>query len=250
MKKLLLILLIGASLISCEEKDLVDETPPNPVENVEIAVSYLWNNHGLKSDSLLTNNKGNQFFLTNMKVLISGFYVFSNGDTFQNKEGNFSYTLSKVQQLVHELPDGGYSGFYGFRLGADSLVNVTQLPGASPEGSGLRESGMFRNDGMGYNSILLEGRAIDPSDPDDSIGSIPFRYEISSLYFKRDLNSGQANFAVTADTQVNLILNIDPWPIFNDFDIVARPTITSDPNDAIDFAQAQMMSDSLFIKLF
>ncbi len=229
---------------------MLTDTPPNPVENVEIAVSYLWNNLGFKPDSLLTNNKGNQFFITDIKVLFSRFYVLSAGDTFQNKNGNFAYTLNNVEQLVHELPDGGYSGFYGFRLGVDSMVNITTLPGQSPEGSGLRESGMFRNDGMGYNSILIEGRAIDPTDPDDVTGTIPFRYEIASHYFRRELNSGQANFAVTADTQVNLILNIDAWPIFNDFDIVARPTITSDPNNAIDFAQAQMMSDSLYIKLF
>lgn len=237
------------TILSCTEKINTDN-PPNPVENVEIAVSYLWNKHGLKKDSLLTNNKGNKFFLTDVKVLISRFYVLSSGDTFQNKDGNFAYTLDKVEQLVHELPDGGYSGFYGFRLGADSIVNITTLPGAAPEGSGLKESGIYRNDNTGYNSILIQGRAIDPSDPDDVTGTIPFSYEISSLYFRRELNSGQANFAVTADTQVNLILNIDPWPILNDFDIVARPTITSDPNNAIDFAFAQMMSDSLFIKLF
>lgn len=248
MKKIIILVLASFTILSCKEK--ADPVEPNPVENVEIAVSYLWNKHGLKTDSLLTNNKGNKFFITDMKILISRFYVLSAGDTFQNKNGNFTYTLDKVEQLVHELPDGGYSGFYGFRLGADSLVNITTLPGASPEGSGLRATGMFRNDGMGYNSILLEGRAIDPTDPTDVTGTIPFRYEISSLYFKRELNSGQANFAVTADTQVNLILNIDPWPIFNDFDIVARPTITSDPTNSIDFASAQMFSDSLFIRLF
>lgn len=250
MKKFLLLLLASSFIIACEEKDLTGDNPPLPIENVEIAVSFLYNGKGYKTDSILTNNKGNKFFLTDVKFLLSGVFVKSMEDTFRRDDGYFTYSWTNLEELVMELPDGGYSGHYGFELGVDSITNVDLEPSQAPAGSGLTDTDMYRNDGTGYNSIVIIGRALDPANPDDTIGTIPFRYEIGSLLLDRSLRSGQANFAVTADTQVNLILNVDTWPIFNDFDIVTRPMVTTDPSNSVDFAVAKEFSDSLLIQLF
>lgn len=251
MKKLLSFCILSVILISCEEKDLSVDNPPLPDENVEVAASFIYNGKGYSPDSIITNRKGNQFFLTSIKVLLSDFYAFSKGDSFKAVDSYHVFGKDNLEVLVLELPDGGYSGVYGFSLGVDSIDNMDLKPTDSKAANtDLTDTDMYRNDGNGYNSIVIEGRVINPNDPDDNYGSIPFKYEIGSLYIRRDVESGNSNFAVTADTQVNLILSVDTWPIFNDFDILTRPTITTDFSNSLDFNMAKEFSDSLHIKLF
>ena len=246
MKKVISIFLVVFTIVGCKEKDLTSENPPLPSENVELAVSLLYNKKGFTADSLLTNKKGNKFFIKQVKFLVADFYVVSKGDSFIARNTYFTFDREHLEHLVLELPDGGYSGHYGFRLGLDSLRNTQVLTG----NAGKSVEDMFRNDGTGYNAFIISGMAIDPTNANDTAGTIPFSYEIGGPFLQRRLSGNQINFSVTADSQANFILNVDVWPVLNDHNIITRPTVTSDFTNLADFLIAKEMNDSLKVSLF
>ncbi len=249
MKKLALLAGLTLSIVACKEKDLTDNNPALPDENIQMKTSFLYDGEGFSEDSILTNNVGNVFHITDIKFLISDLYLINKGDSSSLDTGYYKFDQKNVDKYVALLDGGGYSGFYGFRLGLDSMETVSLNP-QNARGDGLLDQDLIRNDAFGYNGFVIKGRVRDPQDPLDTIGKIPFEYHIGGYYINRVLRSEMLNFSVSNTTTANFILNVDPEPIFNDFDIVATPTVTSDFSDPVDFEIAEMMMDSLRIKLF
>lgn len=252
MKKLVFLSAILTLFISsCKEKDLTEDNPDLPEENVHVGVSFLYDEKGLSPDSIITNNLGNRFYVTEVKFLMSNFFIFSESDSIKAPDDVFkTFSLTNTSELIMLLPDGGYSGFYGFTVGLDSIYNYTIIPTDTDEDSGLRDEDIIRNDGFGYNSIVIKGRVFDPADPNDSIGKIPFEYQVGSELLSKNVRSNLTNFAVTSTTQVNFILNVDIEPIFSDFDITKRPTASTQVGNTVDIAIVTQIRDDIQISLF
>jgi hypothetical protein len=251
MKKLLSLALLMSLFIACEDPDLTEDNPPLPKENVNIGVSFLYGSSGLAQDSIYTNAEGNQFFITDVKFVLSDFFVLSQGDSFKTEEVNYAlYSFANSQNLVSKLPDGGYSGHYGFTLGIDSVLNWTIDPTTLASTSALTDPDVARNDGLGYNAVIIKGRAFDPTDPNDSLGSVSFEFQLGSLFLNRALKSGMTNFAVTSTTQVNFLIQVDLKDALDNYNIISRPTLLTDPSNVVDLTLAEEMMDNLKFNLF
>ncbi|GEM_PF-1042367 len=252
MKKLALLAFVVISIVACKEKDLTNDNPALPEENLQLKTSFLYGDKGIYEDSVLVNNKGNRFFITDIKFLLNNLYFIHTNkperDSVLWDTGYYAISTDALTKFVAILEPGGYSGHYGFKIGLDSVAWANRP--TNPRGDALTDADLIRNDGFGYNALVIKGRAIDPADPLDTAGNIPFEYNIGGYFISKKYRSDKLNFSLSSSSEVNLILNVDIEPIFNDFDIVAKPTVISDISDPVDYEIAEMMMDSLAVGLF
>lgn len=250
MKKIFGLLALSL-LISCEDDISTNNPDPNPNEdNVLLASSFLYGNVGINPDSMLVNNLGYAFFVTDMSLVFSSIYFVEGGDSVAGSTDPFVVSLGSFDQFVLKLLPGGYSGDYRLELGMDSLTGATFDPAALPANDPLIEADVFRLDGTGIDQIIIKGRMIDPTDPLDTIGNLPFEYRIGTDITTRYYQSLQQNFSVTRNAKAKLIMQIDLEPVLKDFDILATPYVVSDPSVPVDMAKAVEMADNLSIGLY
>ncbi len=245
----LLFCLALITAVSCKEKDLSGNNPALPNENLQLKISFLYDGKIYTSDSLLENKLGQKFYVTNLKLLITNLYFKSTQDSMLLDSGYYAFDRKTPTQFVAFIEGGGYSGRYGFRLGLDSLQTLKANP-ETARGNGLTNVHVARNDDYGYNALVIEGLALDPTDTTDTTGSIPFQYHVGGYYIYKNYISDRLNFSVSNTTTANFIITVDIEPILNNFDILANEAILSDPTDPVDFEIAERMLDSLEVGLF
>lgn len=250
MRKILPFLLL-LFLFACKEKDLTTDNPGPPQENTLLATSFIYGDQGtIHPDSLLTNNLGYSFYITEVQVVLTDFFLREDQDTIITKDEPFIVSLKETDQYLVVLPPGGYSGYYGIRIGLDSVESVNIKPSKLPEGNELKNSDVFRNDGFGIDHLIIKGRLLDPLDPLDSVGKIPLEYRVGTYATSRVKGSLMKNFSISRNSSLKFVLQLDFEPIFNDFDLLNTPKITSDISNPADFLMAIDMADSLGVGLF
>jgi len=236
--------------ISCKEKDLTVNNVVPPTENVSLGASMLYGDVVLQKDSLYTNAQGNQFFIESIRLLVANFQFVEGTDTITTPGNYHIYSLGKRENLIYQLEPRGYAGKYGISTGLDSMsteyANANNLNQEAP----LNELDIMRNDIYGYNYLVISGRAIDPSDPEDSTGTQPFNYQIGTYMLAKDFESLPINFAVNKDKTANLVMLVDFKPVLDVVDIINTPFVVSDTTNLVDFTLAKAMANELEIGLF
>ncbi len=249
MKKIL-ILALCSSLVACEEKDLTTDNPAPEDKNTLVATSFIYGDHGIHPDTALTNDLGYSFFITDIQVVVNEFFFVESGDTIARRTEPFIINMTETDQPLVKLAPGGYSGYYGFQFGLDSANSVGATPITLPEGNELRNSDVYRKGADGIDHFVIKGRLIDPDNPLDSVGTIPFEYRIGTYATTRVEASLKQNFSLARNSRVKFVLQFDVKPIFKPLDIKKFPSITSDPTNPIDIAAAIAMSQNIDIGLF
>jgi hypothetical protein len=245
MKKLLPILAIGVLLFSCKEKDLTPNNPPLPKENVVLSASYIYGDFPFKLDSMITNDIGQSFFVDEFKLYLSDFFFVNFQDTLLYDSIFPVYTFSDNSHRIARLPSGGYSGFYGARLGLDSANSASYDPSLLPPWAD-------RADTNGFDHMVIKGRLIDATaiDPIDTVGTIPFEIRLGTYLTSKIFRSPQTNFAIQQGFDIQFVMQINFEPVFNKMNLVLRPMIASDPTIPADFQAAIEVKDSLQIGVF
>lgn len=243
--------LLSAILVACEEKDLSVENPAPPEENIKLSTSFIYEDVQLKKDTIYSNNFGQYFYIDDVKLLVSNFFFFhEDGDTTYAKPQSFQkYTFDHQTNLALAVPAGGYTVKYGFTLGMDSLTTIKARPEEVAENSALRDQDFIRNDGYGYNSMVIKGRFLDPAKPLDTVGTA-FQFNLGGYEIYRSLESDWLNFSVTNRGEVRLITVVDLASVMANFDIKKRLLVLSDYNNPIDLSIAKNMMLNLNIHLF
>lgn len=252
MKKIFGLLALSTLLVSCE-KDLTTENPAPDDKNVLVATSFIYGEEGgIHPDSLLTNNLGYGFFITDIQLVITHFFFIENGDTVsERKDDPFIVSLEETDEYLVYMEPRGYSGYYGFTYGYDSIKSFTVNPTNLPAGNELRNNtDLFRDMQYGIDHVVITGKLLDPADPLDSIGNIPFQYRLGTDTTMFTKTSLQQNFALMRNSDVKFVMEVDLEPIFNDLDIEAMREINTDLTVPKDVANAIDMADSLKIGLF
>lgn len=246
MKKFLALLLI-TGLFACKEKDLTIENPALPDENIKLSFSFIYGDKGFNTDTLITNDIGLQFYIDEVKMLVSNLYFNNAGDTltFQDTYGIFGY--EQTEKLFVEFPAGNYTGQYSLTVGVDSLTSITGTPAS---GSPLLDPDVKRLDGLGYDHFILKGRLLDPADPNDTIGKIPFEYRIGTWETNITELSTQQNFYLNNSSNALFVIQVDITDMLDDLDILQNPMVASDPTNFADFQMAKNMAADLEINLF
>lgn len=249
--KLALLALVLFSTVACEEKDISEDNPAPAEENVILNASFVYGNMGLRRDTMYTNDRGDQFFIEDVRLLFSDFIFYDNSDTILHDSTVFQMTMDDYEEPLVRLEPGGYSLRYGMTLGIDSLrsvmVNAAML---EEQDEDIDASNYLRSGGFGVSHLVIVGRLLDPSNPEDSTGTIPMRYEIGTFFTNQDYNSEPINFSVGTNRNMPLIAVINIKPILHDFNISGRPIVTTELGNQIDLSLAIQMSDSLQVGLF
>ncbi len=249
MKKILLLALFS-SLIACEEKDLTDDNPAPEDKNTLVATSFIYGEKGIHSDTALSNDLGYSFFITDIQVVVNEFYFVEEGDTVADRTEPFIVSLKETDQQLLKLPPRGYSGYYGLQFGLDSIESFFASPLLLPEGNELRNSNVYRKTADGIDQFIIKGRLLDPDNPLDTIGTIPFQYRLGTYATTRTEASLNQNFALARNSNVKFVLQINLEPVFEMLDIKKFPKVTSDPTVPADIALAISMAENLEIDLF
>ncbi len=237
--------------LACKEKDLTGNNEVPPSENVSLGASLLYGDEILYKDSIYTNSQGNRFFIEDLKLLISDFYIVENQTDTITTEGNYRlYDLDNKNRLIYQLPPRGYSGRYGINVGLDSLSTEFARQNSLDSESPLNELGIMRNDIYGYNFLVITGKAFDLTNPDDTLGNIRFAYELGTYMLTENFESTQLNFAVSKERNAGLVMVVDFKPVLDVINITNTPFVVSDTTNAIDFALAKLMVNELSIGLF
>ncbi len=249
MKKIFGLLLLSA-LFSCE-KDLTEENPAPSEKNILLATSFIYGEQGsINPDSVFTNDLGYGFFITDIQLVVTKFFFVQKGDTIITREDPFIVDMKQTDELLVVMPPGGYSGYYGVTLGLDSAASADINPGSLDKDSELQNSDVLRKDNLGIDHVVIKGRLINPLDPLDSTGTLPFEYRLGTEATQKTKTSLMHNFSLMRHSQVKFVMLVDLEPVFNSFDILLFPKITTDPSVPVDFATATDMADSLKIGLF
>lgn len=248
--KNLLYLALFATLISCEEKDITDENPAPPDINTVMVTSFIYGTEGIHTDSVLTNDLGYSFFITDVQIVVNKFFFVEGADTVSERTEPFILTMTETDELLVKMEPRGYSGFYGVQFGFDSIASLFSSPLTLEAGNELINSDVFRNPGDGIDHFVLKGRLIDPTDPLDSVGQIPFEYRLGTYQNTRIEASLNQNFSLTRNSKVKFVLQFDLEPILKGLDIFATPMITSDVTNPVDFNLSNVMSQGIEIGLF
>ncbi len=249
MKKIL-ILVLFSGLVACEEKDLTSENPAPEDKNTIMTTSFIYGNEGIHPDTALTNDLGYSFFITDIQIVVNKFFFVEEGDTVAKRTDPFILTMEETDQPLVKMLPGGYSGYYGVQFGLDSAESIGATPLSLPENNELRNSDVYRKGADGIDHFVIKGRLIDPNNPLDSIGTIPFEYRIGTYETTRSEASLHQNFALARNSNVKFILQFDIKPIFKPLDIALLPLITSDPTIPVDIAAAVAMSQNIEIGLY
>lgn len=248
MRKLLYFLLIPA-LFACEEKDLTSENPAPSPNNINIQTSFIYDTLGLQLDSIYTNNFGYEFFFEEVSLVFSNFSFIEQGDTVLRLPEPFLISMENKESFIGRIPPGGYSGKYTLQLGLDSAEGLG-FNSAMADDKALKESSVFRKDGLGIDQVVLKGKLFDPTDPLDSVGSIPFEYRLGTPITIQNKISDVHNFSVSSSSKIPFIIQVNLWPVFRNLDIFQDPLVESNPVNLFDIGLAEQMADSLQISLF
>lgn len=252
MRKYLLVFLLPLAF-ACEEKDKsVDNPAPNP-ENVFIGASFVYGDEGIKKDSVIINDLGYNFFIDEVKIVCSDFFmtdVSAGNDTIVTDSSAFVISMEEPQQDMVVLTPGGYSVRYGMRLGLDSLHGALMTQQQAEAGSDMDDPDLYRSDMFGIDHVIIRGRLFDPTDPQDTVGKIPLEYRLGTYLTSKKLQSTQRNFSIERTSKLKLVLFVDLKPVLHQFDLFNKPTVTTDPSNQVDLLFAKQMSDSLKIGLF
>lgn len=250
MKKYLL-LLSFALLFSCEEQSIADETPESEISNVRLSQSFIYKNKELVFDSIYVNESGQRFYITDLHALYTNLEFINGSDTITNNElmTGFSASDDFLLQGVMNLPSGGYSGFYNLSLGLDSAQNVFRVPALEPEGSPLKNP-IFKNDLIGYNHLIVQGKYFDPTNPNDTVGNLDFDIRIGTYELTQYRSSPALNFSVGSTGKAIFVIQTDIGLAMDKHDIAARPEIKSDPTDPADMNYALQFIGNVTFSLF
>ncbi len=235
----------------CKEKNLTGKATKNQVletKNVQLSALMLYEDKPISTDNLYVNAQGNRFFIEKLQLLVSDFYLTHRTDTFTEKGNYYLYALNNTQYFIMEVEPGRYSGNYGLSVGLDSVATVYAQLNNLSDRSPLNEANIMRNDSYGYNFLVINGRAIDPSDPQDTIGNIPFSYQIGTYMLARDFST-RINFTLSTDGKAVLAMIAKFKPVLDEVDIVGTPLIVSDVTNSADFSLAQSMAEKLQFEL-
>jgi len=237
--------------VGCEEKDL-SEPENNPIEeNVVMKASFVYGNVGLKRDTIYTNDLGQQFYFEDIKLLFSDFIFFDDTDTVISDSAAFQFTYDDRIEPILRLEPGGYSLHYGMQLGLDSIRSFnTTAAQLGEQDDDIEASDFIRTSGFGVNHLIIEGRLLNPADPNDTIGTIPLKYEVGTFLTNQFYESPGLNFAVNTNRDMPLIAVIDVKPILHEFNMLGRPIISTDITNQIDLSLSIEIADSLSVGLF
>lgn len=229
-------------LSSCKEKDLSEKNPPLSQKNVLIAATFLYDGGNLPLDTMLVDGAGNQFFISDIKVLLNNIYFVNFfKDTIGVKE-RFLFTRENTDHLITRLEPNGYSAYIVSDIGMDSTSAANaRIEGGMSDDDPLSDSDIKRTfdaSGFGYNHLIIKGRVIDPANPLDTIGTIPFSYKIGTNELVKTTNSEVINFRVESSKPVKFVLLVDVGRALKSKDLKNRPEITTDKTNIADFNAA------------
>tara|TARA_B100000378_G_scaffold38397_1_gene28811 strand:- start:523 stop:1284 length:762 start_codon:yes stop_codon:yes gene_type:complete len=250
-KILVTLAFLSIILVSCKEKDLTLENPVLDKNNVVVALSSVYDGHGINRDSVIVNSVGNEFFIDSLQVLVTNFYMVDRTDTIDNAEPEaIALSTSRSLQSIAYIEPKGYQASFNLTIGLDSIGNITHSPSTS-EGPYKMKS-LYRGNGSsrGYNHIIIYGRLIDPANENDSTGTIPLLYKIGTPELQITASSLKTNFAVSNDGKITLILYVDLKSALDKLDLKKRPKIDSDPSNSQDITAAETMLESLNFQIF
>ncbi len=227
---------------SCEEKDLSEKNPALPKENVLVAATFLFNDGNLPKDTILTDGAGNQFFISEIKVLLNNLYFVNFFKDTIRVDGRYLFTREETDNLITRLEPAGYSAYLVADVGMDSLAAVE-----ARTGGGLSESDPLMDidvkrpidaSGFGYNHLIIKGRIIDVANPLDTNGTIPFSYKIGTDELVKRINSEVVNFRVEAVKPVKFVFVIDVGRALQSKNLKARSEVVTDKSNLADFNAA------------
>jgi hypothetical protein len=249
-KKLSIFLIFVLGFSACKEDDLTINNPVLPRENVRLTSSFIYHDASFSYDSLFIDGAGNQFYIDELKVMVGNFYlVQSTGDTiFADKR--LTMTPEDADKLAMRLTPGGYTAYAGASIGLDSAGAADAILSSPDADDPINDPDFKRtpNSGApGFNHLVIKGRILDPSNPDDSIGTIPFSYQVGTEELVRSRRSDVFNFAVSGDRVARFILQVDIGGALSNRDVLSRPVIISDPTNSADFTAAtEIMNNTVF----
>jgi len=226
---------------SCEKDIAVGGEGTFDNRNVFVRGVTQWEDQAFRKDSLLVNAMGNRFYVDEVRLLLSKFFVNNQGDTIWDPESFALITEVSDDYPVLKINPGSYSGSVGFRIGLDSITNQRPL-GASAPGSLLNEPSLYRGATGGYKGyrfLEIKGRVFNPRKPDEVEPSRTFHYELGDtldLNFKlsKSFSSGESTPIVFA-----MILDLDT--LLAPFDLDTVSEIRSDRSDVDDYNRALML---------
>ncbi len=249
MRILLPLFLVLIIFTSCEEDDKTGDNPGPVAENTVMRLSLLYDGMKLPKDSIM-NNLGQIFFIEHVTLVFSDFYLREGPDTIVYRREPFVLSSTKTDNSIAIIPPGGYSGYYGLRLGLDSAASMDVALDGIPSDSELSDADVLRSTGDGIDHVIITGRVFDTSDPTDSVGNISLSYRLGTEALSRLRTSLQNNFSVQGDRNVSIVVRVDLGQVFSDLDMVARPIVVTDPQNLVDYNLAIQMVDNLKIELF
>ena len=237
-------------LTSCEEKDKTQDNPAPTNDNVLMKFSLVYDGMGIPKDSAITNNLGQRFFIEHVTLVFSDFRLKDGPDTTAYYREPFVLSSSDPSNAIMEIPTGGYSVNYAIRFGIDSAATADIVVNGVSNDSELKDVPVLRSDANGIDHAIIEGRMFDPADPNDSIGNIQLSYRLGTTELSRIETSQQRNFSVQGDKSLSIVVQVDIARVFQDMDMAARPVVTTDPQNLVDYNLAKLMAANLEIELF
>lgn len=229
---------LWAVATACEKDIAVGGEGTFDNRNVFVRGVTQWENRAFRKDSLLVDASGHRFYVDEVRLLLSKFFVNNQGDTIYDPESFALITEVSDDYPVLKLNPGSYSGSVGFRIGLDSVTNSRPL-GASAPGSLLNEPSLYRGATGGYKGyrfLEVKGRVFNPRIPDEVEPSRTFHYELGDtldLNFKlsKSFSSGESTPIVFA-----MILDLDS--LLAPFDLDTVSEIRADRSDVDDYNRA------------
>ncbi len=235
---------------SCEEKDKTGSNPAPTENNAVMRLSLLYDGSKIPPDSVITNNLGHRFFIDHVILVFSDFNLLEGADTLVTGSDPFVLSSDMTDNAIVRIPTDGYSARYSLRIGLDSSASADIATNGIPSGSELKEVPVLRSTGDGIDHAIIEGRLFDPSDPTDTVGSIPLSYRLGTTELNRIYTSLQKNFSVQGDRKVSIVVQVDLGPALEDLDMVNRPMVVTDPQNLVDYNLATQMVNNIVIELF
>ncbi len=234
----ILTLLVFASLGSCEKDIAVGGEGTFDNRNVFVRAVTQWDDRGFRKDSIYTDAQGHRFYVDQVNLLLSKFFVNNQGDTIYDPESFALLTDVSDDYPVLKLNPGSYSGSVGFRIGLDSVTNLRPLGTSSP-GSPLNEAALYRGASGGYKGyrfLEIKGRVFNPHKPDELEPSKTFRYELGDTL---DLNFKLSkSFSAGESIPIVFAVIIDLDTILAPFDLDTLSEIRSDRGLVDDYTHA------------
>ncbi len=239
--------IVGFAFTGCVNDIISDEPGSLDNRNIELRIINYWGNNFFNRDSIYNKNGAN-FIVDDVQLLFSNFFVGDQTDTVIDYS---SFTLTTTKQAYHKIgliTESSVSGSVGYLVGLDSVTNSTS-PGNWSDGEVLSNDLIYSGSNIGYNFVTVKGRAFDPNKPNETSPSIPFNWVVATNALV-NIQGIQISFSVPIGKQVVLDAYFNIEDLFDDLSPVQIPNIYSDPNDAVDFANAVTLSDNFKNKAF